>query len=310
MQEKPKICPVCKEGDDFDFIKDYKLKEGNFSLYECLKCKVQFYSPFKKIESKDYEAKDSYNISRFLKPAISRGYHKKFLQSNKKFPQGTTVLDLGCGTGEFLSELEKRGCKVFGVDFDGEAIKSARRHFNLQNVYDMPFEDFFKKEDLPRFDFIFCFEVLQYLDMPLEFAKNLRKILKPGGRIILSQPSKNRMLQGVDEWDLPSHCLTRWDKESILNLFSRSGFKISCASYVEQMKILRGALNSRLRFGLVAKAEEISKNRKVFFSPRFVYFLGRVKGFVISFFPAFFLWFGKILKKENGIIYLELRINE
>ncbi len=316
FKESPKICPVCggQGGGGFGFVKDFNLKEGAFSLYECKDCKVQFYMPFKKIESKDYESKDSYDINRFLKPRIFRGYHKKFLKKNKKYFSGTKALDLGCGTGEFLNELKKRGCRVFGVDFDSEAVKYAKKYFNLENVYDMPFEDFFRQNDFLQFDFIFCFEVLQYLDRPQEFFESLKKILGPGGKIILSQPSRNRMLAGLDAWDLPSHCLTRWSKESILNLFSKFGFKIFHISYVEQLKILMGAVNSKARLGIVAKSVNNLKNtekEKFLLIPKLLYFLGKIKGFVIGFLPAVFLWvFGKIFNRENGIIYLEFKKNE
>ena len=311
MKENPKICPVCKRGNDFDFVKDYKLKEGAFSLYECKGCKVQFYMPFKKIDGKDYEKKDSYNINEFLKPEIFRGYHKKFLERNDNFPTGTNVLDLGCGTGEFLNELEKRGCNVFGADFDQNAVLIAKKYFNLKNAYAEPFEDFFRRNDLPKFDVIFMFEVLQYLDNPSDIAQKIKQALKPSGKLVLSVPSRKRMLAYMDAFDYPSHCLTKWDKESVLSLFSNAGFKISYITYLEQLKILIGALNSKTRFGLVSKAINASKKNKAenFFSPKIIYFLGCIKGFIIAFLPAVVLWiFGKLLKRENGIIYIEFKL--
>lgn len=308
LKEFPKICPVCLEKKGFNFIKDYKLKEGDFSLYECCGCKVQFYMPFRKIESKDYEKKDSYNISEFLKPEIFRGYHKKFLERNKSFSTGTNVLDLGCGTGEFLNKLEKKGCNIFGADFDQNAVSLAKKYFNLENIYAEPFEYFFSRNNLPKFDVIFMFEVLQYLDNPKDIAKKINWALKPGGKLVLSAPSRKRIMAELDAFDYPTHCLTKWDKESILNLFLKTGFKLSYISFVEQLKIIMGSLNSKARFGLVSKAINVLKENKSgnFLNPKIIYFLGRTKGFVIAFLPAVILWaFGKITKRENGIIYVE-----
>jgi SAM-dependent methyltransferase len=311
IEEFPKICPVCGRGRGFNFVKDYKLKEGEFFLYQCKACKVQFYMPFRRIEGKDYEKKDSYNISEFLKPEIFRGYHKKFLERNKNFPVGTNVLDLGCGTGEFLSELKKRGCNVFGADFDQNAVLMAKKYFNLENAYAEPFEDFFRRDNSPKFDVIFMFEVLQYLDNPSDIAQKIKQALKPGGKFILSVPSRKRMLAYMDAFDYPSHCLTKWDKESVLSLFLNAGFKVAYITYLEQLKILIGALNSKTRLGLVSKAINKSKKNKAggLFSPKIIYFLGRVKGFVIAFLPAVVLWiFGKISRRENGIIYIEFKL--
>lgn len=305
----PKICPVCFAGEKFSFIEDYNLKENNFSLYQCQNCQVQFFAPFKSIEDKGHEQRNIYKISEVIKPIIFRGYHKKFFERNKNFSDKLKILDLGCGTGEFLSELKKRGCEVWGADFDRNAVLAAKKYFNLENIYASSFEDFFKNNNLPQFDIITIFEAIQYLEDPLEFVKNIQKILKPGGKIILSVPSRQRMMAGLDKWDLPPYCLTRWNKKSISNLFSKINFKISYICYIEQFKILAGAINSKTRLGLVNKAISISENSegKPSLLPQIIYFLGRCKELIIAFLPASVLWFwGKITKKENGIIFVEL----
>lgn len=306
----PKICPICFAGKKFAFIKDYNLKENNFSLYQCQDCQVQFYAPFKSIERKGHEQRNIYKTSEIIKPRILRDYHKKFLKRNKNFPHKLKILDLGCGTGEFLSELEKRGCEVWGVDFDHNAILMAKKYFNLENIYAASFKDFFKNNNLSQFDIITTFEVMQYLDDPFEFVKNIQKILKPTGKIILSIPSRQRMMAESDRWDLPPYCLTRWNSKSISNLFLKINFKISYICYIEQFKILVGAINSKTRLGLVNKTISISESKgsKSSFFPKIIYFLGRYKEFIIAFLPAFILWFwGKITKKENGIIFVELK---
>ena len=119
FQEYPKICPICKQGKEFEFIRDFKKEQDKFSLYQCSKCLVQFWLPLKIPELNWYESK-AFRIKNIVNPKIYRGYHKKFLKRNKNFPENTRVLDLGCGAGEFISELQKRGCEAWGVDFDKE----------------------------------------------------------------------------------------------------------------------------------------------------------------------------------------------
>jgi len=305
----PNNCPVCLMGKKFIFIKNYNLKENSLSLYQCQKCKTQFYLPFKSINKENYERRDTSKINEAIKPKIYRGYHKKFLRINKAFIKGTKVLDLGCGTGEFLNELKKRGCDVWGVDFDKNAIRSAEEHFNLKNIYDSSFEDFFKRKNLPKFDIIASFQVLQSLDNPLEFIKNIKKILKPNGKITLSVQSRKRAIADYNSWEFPPTTLTKWDEESIANFFSEINFQISHISYVEGFKTIIEAFNDKTRLNLVSKTMNISKKiqDKSFFLPRIVYFLGRLKAYVIAFLPAFIIWlWGKITKKENGIIFIEL----
>ena len=199
------------------------------------------------------------------------------------------------------------------MDFDRNAILMAKKYFNLKNIYASSFKDFFNNNNLSQFDVITIFEVIQYLDNPLEFIKNIKKILKPAGKIILSVPSRQRMMAETDKWDWPSHCLTRWDSKAISNLFLKINFKISYICYIEQFKILVGAINSKTRLGLVNKTISILRNNGNNSSlfPKVIYFLGRCKEFAIAFLPAFILWlWGKITKKENGIIFIELRARD
>ncbi|MFA5878106.1 MAG: class I SAM-dependent methyltransferase [Candidatus Staskawiczbacteria bacterium] len=305
----PKSCPVCLTGEKFTFIKSYNLKENNFALYQCQKCKIQFYLPFEGISEENYQKMGIYKISELIRPQIRRGYHKKFLKRNKIFIKETKVLDLGCGTGEFLNELEKRGCEVWGVDFDKNAIALAEKNFDFKNIYNSSFEVFFQKINLPKFDIVTSFQVLQYLDNPLEFIKNIKKILKPNGKIVLSVQSRKRVIADFNNWEFPPVTLTKWDEEAVANFFSEINFRISHVSYVEEFKTIVEALNDKIRFNLVSKTIDISKKiqDKSFFLPQSVYFLGRLKAYVVAFLPAFILWlWGKITKKENGVIFIEL----
>ena len=166
-----------------------------------------------------YEGTSDYGIKDIVVPKIQRGFHKKFLQRHRQFPSGTTVLDLGCGSGELMAELEKRGCSVFGVDFDKKAIEIANKHFHFKNIFAQSFEDFFQRNDLPLFNYIVSFEVIEHVQDPLEFVKNAKKLLKPEGEIVISTPSRERVLSNWNTWDFPPHHLTRWNKEAIDNIF-------------------------------------------------------------------------------------------
>ncbi len=307
-QETPKICPICKQGKEFEFIRDFERMNNTFSLYQCSKCLVQFWLPLKAAECNWYEQRNPYRMRELVKAKVYRGYHKKFFKKYKNFSKRTKVLDIGCGAGEFIFELKKRGCEVWGVDFDRGAIKIAKQRFNLENVYSLSFEEFFQKKNLPKFDVITFFEVIEHLDNPLEFIKNIKKILKPGGKIVLSAPYRERMLLNFNNWDFPPHHFTRWNKEAIVNIFEKQGFYIADIDYVEQLKILSESIVGKFRTGLVGKSltNNIDKKKSLFF-PKIIYFLGRFKDFVFGKIPASFLWFfSKIINRKNGIMLIEL----
>lgn len=311
FQEHPKICPICQQGKKFKFIRDYRKKEDKFSLYQCSKCQVQFWLPLKNPGVRWYEENSGYGIRNVIWPKISRGYHKKFLELYKNFSKNTKILDLGCGTGEFINELQKRGCQVWGVDFDKEAIKIAKEHFGLENVFSISFKDFFQKRDLPKFDIICFFEVIEHLDNPLKFIQNVKNLLRSNGKIVLSTPCRERMLLNLNSWDFPLRHFTRWDKEAISNLFQRYNFDISYINYLEQFKILSESVDGKFRTGLVNKSLGLSGNKKRFLIfPKIIYFLGCLKHLLIGKVPASFLWvIGKIFKYNNGIMLIELKKN-
>lgn len=224
-------------------------------------------------------------------------------------PAHAKILDLGCGTGEFLAELQRKGYEVWGVDSNIEKIAYARRRFPLVHLYAMAFEDFFEQEDVPQFNFVTFFEVLQYVEDPLWFIKCARNVLKPDGAIVLSVPSRDRFLVGVaSSWDIPPNPLTRWNEEAIAYLFAKVDFKISSFAYLEQFSMLTGALNEKFLIGGVRKTAHMVKGSpNVWLLMKIVRFLANVKQYLIGGFLGFFLWMlGKILKKPNGTLFIEL----
>lgn len=310
FQKKPDICPICRKGREFEFIRDFENGENRYSLHQCLDCQVQFWLPMKNLGNEWYEKNNPYKIRDIIEPKIFRQYHKNFLNRHKDFPKDTKVLDLGCCTGEFIFELKKRGCDVFGVDSDEESIRIAKKHFALEKLFAMPFDEFFKKADLPKFDVITFFEVIQYLNNPLEFIENVKNLLKPDGIIVLSVPCRDRMFANLNEWDFPhTDSLTRWNKTAILNLFKKFNFNASYINYLEQFKILSESVGGKIRTGLVNKSLILSKDKNRFsIIPKVIYFLGRIKSYFVSVCPAFFLWItGKIFQRNNGIILIELK---
>ena len=259
----PTICSICRARENFKFIRDFYKEQTKYSLYQCSECYVQFWLPQTMARRDWYEREGNpYQIRDLVRLKISRGYHKFFLKRYKSFSKNTKILDLGCGTGEFLAELEKRNCEVWGIDFDREAIKIARQRFGLKNIYSLSFEEFFQKRNLPKFDIITFFEVLEHLDKPLEFILSVKRLLNPGGKIIFSAPCRERMLLNLNRWDFPPHHLTRWNEKAISNIFSRHWFNISYVNYVEEFKILSESVSGRFKTGLASKSLNFTSHNK------------------------------------------------
>jgi len=234
----PQICPVCQKQSSFKFIKNHKNQYGKYSLLECSKCNVQFWSPYKNPGKEWYESIDSYNAKKGNKPRDLHGYHKKFLKYNKERISGAKILDLGCGTAEFMAELKKRGAEVWGTDLDQKAIDIAKQSFTLSNIYNLPIEEFLEKKDLPKFDYITIFEVIEHIDNPLQILQMTTKFLKPEGKIILSIPSRQRIFPNASGWDYPLHHLSRWNENSLKNILLLAGYQNIKIKYINKFYYL------------------------------------------------------------------------
>lgn len=308
LYRKSSPCPLCGEKKKIEFLMNHT--EGcQYSLFECEKCHFQFWIPFKNIGSDWYEKANFYNLSDLIPPRIHKDYHKKFLRLYKRFPHGMKILDVGCGTGELLHEIKRRGGEGFGVDFDKHAIETAKSRFHLKNVWAMPFEKFFQKKNLPYFDMILAFEVIEHMDNPIKFVKNLRASLKSSGCIIVSTPNRERMLVNLAVWDFPPHHLSRWNKETLERLFKTIDFKIDHSEYINEFQMLCGSVNTLFRFGGVNKSANLmspaSPSRLAKNVIGAIRILASVKQYVIGTMPALFLWIiSKITGRTNGRMFL------
>ena len=96
------------------------------------------------------------------------------------------ILDVPCGEGAFALELLKLGAnKIFCLDINANAFKldNPRVYFIQHDVINpLPFPDEY-------FDVIFSIEGIEHFENPLVFIKDLCRLLKKGGRLILTTPN-------------------------------------------------------------------------------------------------------------------------
>jgi len=100
---------------------------------------------------------------------------------------GLRVLDVGCGTGHYMSRLRSRGFDVAGVDGSEEMLLHARRNnpesrLECADVDRIPFGD-------AEFDYVLCIEVLRYLPDISGAITQLSRLLKPGGTALATAAS-------------------------------------------------------------------------------------------------------------------------
>jgi len=83
-----------------------------------------------------------------------------------------TVIDIGCGTGDFLSVCRDNGILGYGFDFSSVAIEICRDHYKLDNVW---IGDALDKENYKdEYDSYLAIEVLEHIMQDLDMIRNIR----------------------------------------------------------------------------------------------------------------------------------------
>lgn len=149
--------------------------------------------------------------------------------------ENITILDFGCGAGHILSEIKKINpeAKLMGLDVSQAALDEAKRLLSEVELH--------KIEDGGKFplvddsvDFIFTSEVIEHVYDTENAAKELYRILKPGGRMLLTTPYHNFiknlliLLSGKFDthFDPVGPHVRFFSKKTLWNLLEERGFKI------------------------------------------------------------------------------------
>jgi 2-polyprenyl-3-methyl-5-hydroxy-6-metoxy-1,4-benzoquinol methylase len=105
---------------------------------------------------------------------------------------GEDVLDVGCGEGRFTAELAAAGVKAVGIDVAEEPLRRARaRHPEL----DMRLVDAAGGWPLAdaSFDAVWAGEVIEHVADTAGWLSEVRRVLRPGGRLLASTPDHGRL---------------------------------------------------------------------------------------------------------------------
>jgi 2-polyprenyl-3-methyl-5-hydroxy-6-metoxy-1,4-benzoquinol methylase len=161
------------------------------------------------------------------------------------FVKNKKVLDMACGTG-YGSQmmLEAGASEITGGDINEESIETAKRSYQNQNIkfevadaVEMPFP-------VAEFDLVVSFETIEHLTEADKFVKELARVLKSKGQLIMSTPNREmtRKLMIKNNFHVKE-----FDREELIKLL---------AGYFEEIKVFgqRSVRKLTLKQKLIKKA--------------------------------------------------------
>ena len=210
-----KACHVC-EGTRIYYL----ISTADYRLVRCDDCGLIFLNPQPSDDElvRIYQAEPS--IAKKSAPenflrAISR-YHGSSLGS---------LLEIGCGNGDFLASAESAGWQVTGIEFSQarreralQRLKSGTVH--LQELHRVGLE-------AERFDVCVISDVLEHVRSPLQFLGEIHRVLKPGGSLFIATPSIESVSDSsrAGAAKFSARNLVYFDGQTLQTALFKSGFR-------------------------------------------------------------------------------------
>ena len=230
-------CPWCNSEKAHKHLelKDYFLTQEAFEIWVCEDCGLLYTSP-RPVPEKigEYYKSEAYYSHQENKIGLIPRIYESVKKVNLKHKVNLAIgglekgklLDIGCGVGDFLQQIESKGWQCTGIEPSEDAAKIAKKRIQA-TIY--------KPEEIDTlidetYDVITMWHVLEHVDDLRTEVEQLFRLLKKGGRLVIALPNYKSYdaTYYQDKWaayDVPRH-LNHFDKQTIVNIFNTKGLKI------------------------------------------------------------------------------------
>ena len=230
-------CPLCK-GTSFEkhlICKDYSVSKEDFTVVKCSSCGFTFTNPIPEENQlgRYYESEDYISHSNTSKGIVNKLYQivrnftlKKKVKLLGTLSNGKNLLDIGCGTGEYLNQAQQSGYQTKGIEPSSVAREQAIKNFRLS----VSEEGEIKRIEDKSFDFITMWHVLEHVYHLNDRIKELKRILKNDGYLIIAVPNHEsydakHYKEYWAAYDVPIH-LYHFTPNTIKKLFENHGLSL------------------------------------------------------------------------------------
>lgn len=227
-------CALCGQGLSETILigKDYRynLSNDRFYIVKCPDCNLLYLNPRPLKEKmgqfypEAYYPQESF-LQRILKPFFQRSLSK--IKTIYSYKSKGKILEIGCGDGDLLFSLKKRGFQTYGVDVSRKACLLAEKKVG-KNVFNCEVTDC----DFPPkfFDVIVLNHSFEHVGSPTDSLKEIKRILKDKGILFISVPNidcfqSKLWREKATILDIPRH-LYLYSPKTLEMMLKKCGFQV------------------------------------------------------------------------------------
>jgi SAM-dependent methyltransferase len=145
-----------------------------------------------------------------------------------RLPTHAAILDAGCGSGRNMVDLARHGT-VTGVELSDTSVQLARERGAGKvlegSVMEMPFDE-------ASFDLAVSLDVIEHLEDDVGALRELRRVTKPGGALLVTVPAYQWLWSGHDEIN---HHHRRYNRRSLLNAAQSGGWQLESTAHFNSL---------------------------------------------------------------------------
>lgn len=198
-------CPICNSSDLKGYAIDCHRPGPHISRVECQKCKLVFANPMADASElsayySNYYEKPQYEKTHYKNLILDHFHRIKSLSPQEIFkeaaymahyPDNERFLDVGCGLGLGLAYANRLGFDLYATEFDSGALEFVQEQFKVEvfqgELFDANYPD-------NHFSFVYISHVIEHVLDPIQYIREIHRILKPGGTMAIGTPNMSSNL--------------------------------------------------------------------------------------------------------------------